>query len=56
MEEAAKDIKRLTYEKEKLIDISNMLRSDIVQLNDKLSSQSKEGKLNNHHGFNCFDW
>lgn len=39
MEEATKDIKRLMYEKEKLIDISNMLRSDIVQLNDQLSHE-----------------
>ena len=34
MEEATKDIKRLMHEKEKLFDISNMLRADIVQLAD----------------------
>lgn len=43
MEEATKDIKRLMHEKEKLIDISNMLRADIVQLTNNVDNNKTSG-------------
>ncbi len=44
-EEATKDIRRLMQEKEKLIDISNMLRADMVQMTEDMRINTKHSML-----------